>query len=261
MEQLHQFLIEKADLYNQKKFITDDPIIIPHLFTKKQDIEIAGLFAAILAWGNRKSIINSCNKLLQCMDNAPYDFVIHSQQQIHKKAFNTFVHRTFNEMDAWHIINFLHHHYATCKNDSVENAFTIGLLPTDDTIEKGLTAFHHYVFSFNKYATLEQHCIKHIASPQKKSACKRLNMYLRWMVRNDTQGVDFGIWKNIQPSQLIIPIDVHVNRVAKKLGILQRTQNDWQAAVELTQYLKQIDPLDPVKFDYALFGLGVVEKF
>ena len=261
MQPLHQFLQTKADFYNHPNFIEDDPITIPHQFTKKQDIEIAGLFAAILAWGNRKSIINSCNKLMQCMDNEPYNFIMQQSLQQHKHRFNTFVHRTFNEMDAWHILNFLQHHYAHKKNKSLENAFTINVANTDDTIEKGLIGFHHYVFSFNAYAMHEVHCKKHIATPQKKSACKRLNMYLRWMVRKDKKGVDFGLWNTILPSQLIIPIDVHVGRVAKKLGILQRTQNDWQAAVELTQYLKKINPTDPVLFDYALFGLGVVEKY
>ena len=261
MQPLHQFLQAKANLYNQPLFINDDPISIPHQFTKKQDIEIAGLFAAILAWGNRKSIIQSCNKLMQCMDNEPYNFIMQQSLQQHKNRFNTFVHRTFNEMDAWHILNFLQHHYAHCKNKSLENAFTINVNNTDENIEKGLIGFHQYVFSFNTHAQYETHCKKHIATPLKKSACKRLNMYLRWMVRKDNNGVDFGIWNAIQPSQLIIPIDVHVSRVAKKLGILHRTQNDWQAAVELTNYLKKLNPTDPVLYDFALFGLGVVEKY
>lgn len=259
---LRNFLDNKVTLYNHSSFIKDDPISIPHRFTKKQDIEIAGFFAAILAWGTRKGIINSCNKLLQAMDNTPYDFIMHSYGG-HKRAtanpFKGFVHRTFNEMDLWHLLNFLQFHYR--REESLETAFTKWMQPGDGTIENALTGFHNYVFGYNAEANEEKHCRKHIASPAKKSACKRLSMYLRWMVRSDDNGVDFGIWKNIQPSQLICPLDVHVTRVARKLTILQRAQNDWQAAMELTDYLKQLDAKDPVKYDYALFGLGVIEKY
>jgi len=262
MNPLRKFLDGKVILYNHTSFIKDDPICIPHRFTKKHDIEIAGFFAAILAWGTRKGIINSCNKLLQAMDNAPYDFIMHPGRD-HKRAganlFRGFVHRTFNETDLWHLLNFLQFHYR--GQESLETAFTKWMQPGDDNIEQGLVGFHNYVFGYNAAAYEEKHCRKHIATPSKKSACKRLSMFLRWMVRTDSNGVDFGIWKSIQPSQLICPLDVHVSRVARKLTILQRTQNDWQAAVELTGYLKQLDANDPVKYDFALFGLGVIEKY
>lgn len=261
---LKDFLDTKVNLYNQAAFIKDDPICIPHRFTKKQDIEIAGFFAAILAWGTRKGIINSCNRLLSAMDNDPYNFIMQvdwNENPEEFEIFNGFVHRTFNEMDLWHLMNFLKYHYWFCGEESLETAFTQWMQPGDINIENALTGFHNYVFGYDEEASQEKHCRKHIASPQKKSACKRLNMYLRWMVRSDQNGVDFGIWKNISPSQLIMPIDVHVSRVARRFNILQRTQNDWQAALELTNYLQQLDADDPVKYDYALFGLGVIEKY
>ena len=261
---LKDFLDSKVETYNHPSFIKDDPISIPHRFTQKQDIEIAGFFAAILAWGTRKGIINSCNKLLAAMDNEPYNFIMTvnwDKDPSAFKIFDGFVHRTFNDMDLWHLFNFLKHHYYFLGEDSLETAFTKWMQPGDDTIENALTGFHNYVFAYDDVAGQEIHCRKHIASPAKKSGCKRLNMFLRWMVRNDNKGVDFGIWKNISPSQLIMPIDVHVSRVAKRFNILPRPQNDWQAALELTSYLKQLDADDPVKYDYALFGLGVIEKY
>lgn len=261
---LKEFLDSKAILYNQPSFIKDDPLCIPHRFTKKQDIEIAGFFAAILAWGNRKSIINSCNKLLGLMNDAPYDFIMKVDWNADPKkftAFNNFVHRTFNEFDLFHLLNFLKYHYLHKGETSLETAFTSWMNPKDTTVENGLIGFHEYVFNYCTDAKEERHCKKHIASPAKKSACKRLNMYLRWMVRDDKKGVDFGIWKHIKPSQLICPMDVHVSRVAKKLNLLQRTQTDWQSALELTAYLRKLDENDPVKYDFALFGLGVVEHY
>jgi uncharacterized protein (TIGR02757 family) len=261
---LKAFLDRKVVQYNQPFFIKDDPLSIPHRFTKRQDIEIAGFFAAILAWGNRKSIINSCNKLLRGMDNAPYDFIMNVDWNNNAPAnnvFEKFVHRTFNELDLWHLLNFLQHHFLYQGEQSLESAFTKWMLPGDKTVENALIGFNEYVFGFNEEAKAEKHCRKHIASPQKKSACKRLNMYLRWMVRADNKGVDFGLWKNISTAQLICPIDVHVSRVSKKLGLLTRTQNDWQSALELSAYLRKLDKKDPVKYDFALFGLGVMEHF
>jgi uncharacterized protein (TIGR02757 family) len=261
---LKVFLDSKANLYNQKTFIKDDPISIPRRFTKKQDIEIAAFFAAILAWGTRKGIINSCNRLLDGMGNAPYNFIMNSSRENNPQLLeklNGFVHRTFNEMDCWHLVNFLQHHYLVLGEKTLETAFTKWMKPEDENIENALAGFHSYVFGYNTTAAGEIHCRKHIATPAKKSACKRLNMFLRWMVRKDGNGVDFGIWKNISPSQLICPLDVHVSRVARKLGVLQRTQNDWLAATELTAYLKRLDATDPVKYDYALFGLGAMEKY
>ena len=253
---IKKLLDKKVEQYNQPFFIKDDPLSIPHRFAKKQDIEIAGFFAAILAWGNRKSIINSCENLLVRMDNAPHDFCLHHSAKEAKNLL-AFKHRTFKDTDLLCLINFFKNHYA--KNRSLETAFTKGMGPGDTTVENALIGFHNYVFTNN--ADFEERTRKHIASPAKKSACKRLNMFLRWMVRNDNKGVDFGIWKNIQPAQLICPIDVHVSRVAKRLNILHRKQTDWQAALELTGYLRTLDPADPVKYDFALFGLGVVEHY
>lgn len=253
---LKEFLNTKVTLYNDVSFLKDDPICIPRRFTKKQDIEIAGLFAALLAWGNRKSIINSCNTLLSLMNNRPYDFCMtHNENDL--KGLAGFKHRTFNDTDLICLVQFFKSHYS--KYDSLEAAFSKWMKPGDQTIENALVGFYEYVFSDKE--NFAERTRKHIASPAKKSACKRLNMYLRWMVRKDNKGVDFGIWKNISPSQLVIPIDVHVSRVAKKLNILQRKQTDWQAAMELTAYLRTLDKKDPVKYDFALFGLGVVEKY
>jgi uncharacterized protein (TIGR02757 family) len=249
------FLNKKVEQYNQPFFIADDPISIPHQFTIQQDIEIAGFFAAILAWGNRKSIINSCNKLMQLMNNKPYQFCLHHSKKDLLQLLN-FKHRTFNTTDLLYCIEFFKQHYS--KHNSLEIAFTKWMNKKEETVENGLIGFHNYFFSLPHFPERTR---KHIATPQKKSACKRLNMYLRWMVRENKTGVDFGLWKAIKPSQLIIPIDVHVSRVAKKLGVLNRTQNDWQAATELTSYLKTLDTNDPVKYDFALFGLGVMEKF
>lgn len=260
MNTLKDLLDEKYNQYNHPSFIKDDPISIPHRFTKKQDIEIAAFFASVLAWGTRKGIVNSCNRLLTGMKNDPYRFMltVNLDDKTTFESFKGFVHRTFNQFDLWHLFNFLQHHYR--KNESLESAFSQWMTNTDENTEKALAGFHNYVFSFSDAAGEEQHCRKHISTPQKKSACKRLNMFLRWMVRKDDRGVDFGIWQAIQPSQLICPLDVHVSRVARRFNLLQRKQDDWLAATELTRYLKTLDASDPVKYDYALFGLGVMEK-
>lgn len=261
MNGLKELLDSKYTLYNNTSFIKDDPISIPHRFTKKQDVEIAAFFASILAWGTRKGIINSCNKLLQGMNNDPYNFILTAD--LDNKAtfdiFKGFVHRTFNQHDLWHLFYFLQYHYR--NNEGLETAFSQWITPADATVEKALIGFNDYVFGFNEDAREEKHCRKHISTPVKKSACKRLNMFLRWMVRQDDNGVDIGIWKHIQPAQLICPLDVHVSRVARRLNLLQRKQDDWLAATELTACLRTLDANDPVKYDYALFGLGVVEKY
>jgi len=248
---LKEFLDKKVKEYNRPAFIKDDPISIPHLFSKKQDIEIAGFFAAVFAWGNRTTIINKSKELMQRMDNSPYAFIKdHSAKDLQR--LKQFRHRTFNEEDLYYFIEFFHQHYT--KHNSLEFAFFP--IPELDT-QHGLTHFKKYFFSFEHLKRTE----KHISSPLQKSTCKRLNMFLRWMVRNDNNGVDFGLWKNISPSQLICPIDVHVARVAKKLGILKRKQVDWLAAVELTDALRRLDKDDPAKYDFALFNLGVIERF
>ncbi|PZV84011.1 uncharacterized protein (TIGR02757 family) [Algoriphagus aquaeductus] len=255
MSQIKDFLDEKVIQYNQPGFITLDPISIPHRFSKKQDIEISGFFAAILAWGQRKTIINKCLELFSLMDNAPYDFLLQHQEEDLKSLLN-FKHRTFNEVDTLYFIHFLSWYYR--QFDSLEDAFLIGQTGMRDSMESILTRFHEYFFSLPDAPSRTK---KHIATPARKAACKRINMYLRWMVRDDAKGVDFGLWKKIHPSQLICPCDLHVDRVARKLGLITRKQTDWQTALELTDRLREFDPEDPVKYDFALFGLGVEEKF
>ena len=244
------FLNAKVKQYNQPSFIKDDPVSVPHLFTRKQDIEIAAFFAAVFAWGNRTTIINKSRQLMELMDNAPYQFCKDPGKQ-GLKRLEAFRHRTFNATDLLYFVEFFRYHYG--RQASLETAFT----QWGDTMEDRLTGFHHYFFSleFAPHRTR-----KHIASPEKNSTCKRLNMFLRWMVRRDENGVDFGIWKKIAPGELIIPIDIHVARVARRFNLLQRNATDWQAAMELTACLKKLDKDDPVKYDFALFGLGVMEK-
>lgn len=253
--ELKEFLDAKVALYNGPHFIPPDPVSIPHRFSKKEDIEIAGFFAAVFAWGNRTTIINKCSNLLHAMDGAPHDFIRHHQHEDLKKLLH-FKHRTFNTTDLLYFISFLQQHYA--QHASLETAFTAGFAPHEETVENALRHFHNYFFSF---AHAPARTRKHIATPARGSHCKRLNMFLRWMVRTDTCGVDFGIWNGIKPSQLVCPIDVHVARVATHLRLLTATQLNWKAALELTQALKQFDATDPVKYDFALFGLGVSEKF
>jgi len=252
---LKDFLDSKVELYNRRDFIKDDPICIPHLFSKKQDIEIAAFFASIFAWGSRKIIINKSKELMQLMKMQPHQFILHHSEKELKNLLQ-FKHRTFNTTDLLYFIEFLKYHYS--KHNSLEDAFSKWMSAKDETIEKALIGFHHYFFSIEDVPPRTK---KHIATPEKKSNCKRLNMFLRWMVRTDNNGVDFGIWQKIKPSQLICPVDIHVARVAKRLNLLLRKQTDWTAALELTSYLRTLDPSDPVKYDFALFGLGVVEKY
>lgn len=254
-KKLKDFLNRKVDEYNQPSFIAPDPISIPHLFSKKQDTEIAGFFASIFAWGNRTTIIKKSKELMTLMDNAPHDFITnHSEKDL--KRLLQFKHRTFNVTDLLYFILFLKHHYS--QSASLETAFSRWMNKKDETIENALIGFHDYFFSLHDAPVRTR---KHIATPKRNSSCKRLNMFLRWMVRKDNSGVDFGIWQSISPSQLICPIDVHVARVAQRFNLVQRKQTDWQTALELTDHLKKFDPRDPVKYDFALFGLGVVEKY
>ncbi len=251
---LKQFLNKKVDEYNQPSFIKDDPISIPHLFSKKKDIEIAGFFAAIFSWGNRTTIIQKSRELMQRMDMSPHEFCKnHDKKDL--KRLKGFKHRTFHEDDLFYFIEFFHHHYKT--SDTLETAFSKWMGSKDENTEKALNGFRSYFFSFEHLKRTE----KHISSPLQKSSCKRLNMFLRWMVRNDNNGVDFGIWKKISPSQLICPIDLHVARVSRRFNLLKRKQTDWSAAFELTNNLKKLDVTDPAKYDFALFGLGALEKF
>lgn len=253
-KELAEFLELKTAEYNQPNFIDNDPISIPHEFSLQQDIEITGFWTAILAWGQRKTIINKAHELFALMDNAPYDFILNHEES-DLKSLLAFKHRTFNPTDTLYFISFLKEYYT--KYNSLENAFSRWLTNSDSTIDKALIGFHNLFFDVEFAPTRTR---KHIATPARNSACKRLTMFLRWMVRNDNKGVDFGIWKTINPSQLVVPLDVHVERVARKLGLLHRKPTDWQAALELTQSLRYLDSNDPTKYDFALFGLGL-EKF
>ena len=249
---LKLLLDEKVEKFNRPSFIENDPISIPHRFSLKQDIEISGFFAAILAWGNRKSIINNCKRLMHLMDERPYDFVTgHSPIELRK--LEKFVHRTFNSTDLLFIIEAFKEFYK--DRDSLEYLFKPD--QSDKTVKSGLEKFHNACFAL-PYAPLRSK--KHIATPAKGSACKRLNMFLRWMVRDDNKGVDFGIWKTINPSQLICPLDVHVLRVANHLGLLATDKSNWQTAELLTSKLRKFNSNDPVKYDFALFGMGL-EKY
>jgi uncharacterized protein (TIGR02757 family) len=251
-EGLRQFLDEKVVLYNRAAFISHDPVSIPHRFSRPADIEIAGFFAAIFAWGQRVTVINKTNELLALMEHAPYDFLLHHTEK-DLKRFLSFRHRTFNATDALYTISFLAHHFR--RHGSLEVAFPVA--PADEHVEEALVNFQKYFFSLPHAPGRTR---KHIPTPERKSACKRLNMFLRWMVRSDRQGVDFGLWKSISPAQLICPCDVHVERVARKLRLITRKGTGWQTALELTRNLKLLDARDPVKYDFALFGLGIVEK-
>lgn len=254
-KKLKEFLERKVDEYNQTSFIEKDPVCIPHRFTQRQDIEIAGFFASIFAWGNRTSIINKSKELMKLMDDAPHEFVSrHSEKDL--KRLLQFKHRTFNTTDLLYFILFLKQHYL--QSGTLETAFSKWMREGDENIENALTGFHDYFFSLQEAPVRTR---KHIATPAKNSTCKRLSMFLRWMVRKDKHGVDFGIWKKISSSQLICPVDVHVARVARKYDLIQRKQTDWMTALELTSNLKKLDAEDPVKYDFALFGLGVIEKY
>lgn len=240
--------------YNTKNFIESDPISIPHRFIKSQDIEIAGFFAATLAWGLRKTIINKSLELMKLFDFAPYDFIKnHTESDL--KAFVNFKHRTFNSTDLLYFILFFKEYFSI--HNSLENLF----IPPDreaTCVKSGIDNFYN---NFISHPFFPSRTSKHVASPSKKSACKRINMYLRWMVRKDEYGVDFGLWKNIKSSQLICPCDVHVEKVARKLQLVTRKQVDWRMAVELTENLKKLDALDPVKYDFALFGMGMHKEY
>jgi len=254
---IQKILNQKVKQYNRLEFIEKDPICIPHQYKKQQDIEIAAFFAAIFAWGNRTTIINKSNDLLSRMDNAPFDFCINHSPKELKKIIG-FVHRTFNDTDALYCIEFFKHHFS--NHQSLETAFFQNQIRKEKikTVQAALTHFQSYFMSLEDAPRRTQ---KHVSSPVSGSTCKRLNMFLRWMIRKDQQGVDFGIWNAIKPSELIMPIDVHVARVSRTLGILARPQTDWLAALELTEYCRTLDAKDPVKYDFALFSLGVTEKF
>ncbi|QYJ69514.1 TIGR02757 family protein [Flavobacterium litorale] len=250
--ELKEFLDEKVILYNKPDFIESDPIQIPHLFTEKEDIEIAGFLAATIAWGNRKMIINNAHKMMNLMGNSPYDFIMNHKEH-HLESLATFVHRTFNGTDFTTFVKALKNIYT--KHNGLEAVFEKSL--TSNSLQKSIHEFKKVFFEIEH----AQRTQKHVSDPLKGSAAKRINMFLRWMVRNDTTGVDLGIWKSIPPAALSCPLDVHSGNVARKLGILTRKQNDAKALAELDVQLRLMDANDPVKYDFALFGLGVFEKF
>ena len=250
--ELKSFLDYKADVYNTSDFIKDDPISIPHQFTKKQDVEITGFLTATIAWGNRKSILNSGQKLLEILNYEPHDFILNHQDK-DLLACEGFVHRTFNAGDLQYFLTALKAFYQTYN--SLEEVFIKHLDNSD--LQSSISKFKEEFLSFG--APKRTH--KHISDPHKNSAAKRLNMMLRWFVRQDERGVDFGIWKNLSPALLSCPLDVHSGRVARKLKLLKRKQNDAKAVAELDKNLRKLDPKDPVKYDFALFGLGIEERY
>lgn len=249
INEIKDLLEYKYLLYNRNEFIEDDPVSVPHRFCRKEDIEIAGFLAAAIAWGQRKTILRNANQLLDLMDNSPYEFIIGSGIE-DLKLFENFVHRTFNGTDCIFFIQSLKNIYQ--NHGGLENAFS-----TAHDIKTSISSFKRLFFSI----PFPDRTLKHIADPASGSSAKRINMFLRWMVRKDQQGVDFGIWDSILPAQLYCPLDLHTGNVARKLGLITRKQNDWQSLEELMTHLRAFDPQDPVKYDYALFGLGIYEKF
>jgi uncharacterized protein (TIGR02757 family) len=250
---LKNFLDTAVARYNTPDFIPNDPIRIPHGFENLQDREIMGFWTATLAWGQRKTIIQNAERLVQLMDGAPYDFIRNHAEQ-DRARFLDFKHRTFQATDTLWFLEYLQNYYR--KNQSLETAFSRHLTPGDTDVEKALAGFHRDFFD---HPWAPERTRKHVATPARGSTCKRLNMFLRWMVRQDDRGVDFGVWRKIRPAQLLIPLDVHVERVARRFGLLERKQTDWHAVLELTGNLRRFDSEDPVKYDFALFGLGVLE--
>ncbi len=249
---IKDFLNEKAAFYEQPKFIETDPVQIPHMFTKKEDIEIAGFLTATISWGNRKSILNNAHKLMDLLGNSPYDYVI-SHKEDDLAHFEGFVHRTFNSIDISYFIVALKEMYANYGD--MEGFFK--QFKEENNLQN---AIHHFKKEFFQLPHLTR-TEKHISDPHKNSAAKRINMFLRWMIRDAKAGVDLGIWGSLSPAQLSCPLDVHSGNVARKLGLLQRKQNDGKAVAELDKKLRSLDAIDPVKYDYALFGLGVFENF
>jgi len=251
-KELKQFLDEKVIQYNNPLFIESDPIQIPHLFSLKEDIEISGFLTATIAWGNRKSIITNAKKMIGFLGNSPYDFVLNHKPH-HIDSIEHFVHRTFNTDDFKYFITALQHIYK--NHNGLETLFSINASKNSTQ-----PAIHHFKRLFFEIPHL-QRTQKHVSDPLKGSAAKRINMFLRWMIRNDKTGVDFGIWDGLSPAQLSCPLDVHSGNVARKLGLLIRKQNDAKAVMELDKNLRKMEKNDPVKYDFALFGLGVFEKF
>lgn len=249
--ELKDFLDQKVEQYNNPRFIKSDPIQVPHSFTKKEDIEIAGFLTAIISWGNRKSIINNASRMMKLLGDSPYDFVVNHNEK-HLGKIDGFVHRTFNSTDLMVFITALKSIYL--NHDGLEGIFA--KYKTEDSLQPAIHNFKSVFFS-NPHL---QRTRKHLPDPYKGSAAKKINMFLRWMIRKDNKGVDFGIWNSISPSILSCPLDVHTSTIARKLGLLERKQNDAKTVYELDTILRKFDKYDPVKYDYALFGIGAFEK-
>lgn len=249
--EIKDFLEAKVLQFNTIDFIEDDPISIPHRYTEKEDIEIAGFLASSMAWGNRKMIKKNGLRLMAMMSESPYDFVINHQEH-HLEKLAGFAHRTFNSEDLLYFIKALRHIY-TSRNGLEDIFFRF---QQNDSLQPAIHQLHEVFFEISH----PKRTVKHLADPNKGSAAKRINLFLRWMIRNDNSGVDFGLWKSISPSKLSCPLDIHSGNVARKLGLLKRKQNDAKALEELDNVLRKLDPQDPVKYDFALFGLGVAEN-
>jgi uncharacterized protein (TIGR02757 family) len=248
--ELKEFLDEKAYVYENQLFIQSDPIQLVHQFSKREDIEISGLLIALIAWGNRKSIIQSGERLLKSMHYAPHEFIMNYEP--YSTNQKTAVHRTFNGVDLDFFLRSLQHIY---QKSNLEKCFAVNT--SQPTMKERIASFREHLLQ----TTHEQRTLKHLSNPLKNSAAKRINMYLRWMCRPSLKGVDFGIWSSIKPSELYLPLDVHTGNISRKLNLLTRKQDDWKALEELMDVLKTMDPNDPVKYDFALFGLGAFEKF
>lgn len=270
IKELRLLLDSRVEQYNNEDFIELDPVSIPHLFTKKEDIEISGLLASIIAWGNRKMIVRNANRMMDLMGNEPYNFVMNADKK-EMEALEGFCHRTFNHTDLQFFIFALRNIYA--NHGGLEKVFTNPITDREVAGEycenNNLNAPHisvakRSIINFRETLLETEHLdrvTRHVSNPTANSACKRINMYLKWMVRNDEKGVDFGIWNGFGTENLICPLDVHTGRIGRKLGLITRNQDDWKSAEELTSHLRLLDPKDPVKYDYALFGLGIFEKY
>ncbi|MHA8065663.1 TIGR02757 family protein [Aquirufa sp. ROCK2-A2] len=251
---LAEILEKKYAFFNHQRFIEHDPIQIPHRFSLLQDKEIMGFWVAILSWGQRKTILNNAHLLIDLMDGRPFEFIM-QHQEADLKRFEHFKHRTFQYTDTLYFIDFFKRHYS--QHESLESAFLLNHDVQHENIKESLIAFHNYFFEPH-YAPSRTR--KHISTPARNSACKRICMFLRWFVRNDQQGVDFGLWKKILPSQLICPLDIHSQTSAEKLGLIEPGPANWKKAVELTNKLKEFDEKDPVKYDFSLYGMGIEAK-
>ncbi|MFN0202396.1 MAG: TIGR02757 family protein [Bacteroidia bacterium] len=250
-KELKALLDAKHDLYNRPDFIENDPISIPHRFSKKEDIEIAGFLAALMAWGKRSMIMKSASRLMEMMDNAPFEFVLGANETSLQKV-DAFVHRTLNSLDMKALLQSLQTVYQ--KEGGLENIFSSAISSSEKTVWAGIV---HAREKLGNQAHFPQRTYKHLSNPAENSAAKRINMFLRWMVRQDKRGVDFGLWQSISPAQLICPLDVHTGNVGRALGLLSRKYDDKKSADELTDNLRLFCAEDPVKYDFALFGLGV----